>query len=126
MCGLITQTTHVFMTMSRAKEYYFKEGCFIEEWHNSPDDPAMSVARVRVEVAQTTRLHSLNHTTERYIMLSGEARVTVGSRTTTVNEGDVIVIQPQEAQKIENVGDQDLIFLAICTPRFEEKNYQEH
>ena len=59
-------------------------------------------------------------------MLSGEARVTVGSRTTTVNEGDVIVIQPQEAQKIENIGDQDLIFLAICTPRFEEKNYQEH
>jgi len=111
--------------MSRAKEYFFKEGCFIEEWHNSDEDPAMSVARVRVEVAQTTKLHSLDHTIERYVMLSGEARVTVGANTTLVSDGDVVVIQPQEEQKIENIGQQDLIFLAICTPRFEERNYQE-
>jgi len=111
--------------MSRAKEYYFKEGCFIEEWHNTVEDLSMSVARVRVEAEQTTKLHLLDQTTERYVILSGEARVTVGDEQRLVSHGDVVVIDPGIEQKIANLGHQDLLFLAICTPRFEEKNYHE-
>ncbi|MFT6406858.1 MAG: mannose-6-phosphate isomerase-like protein (cupin superfamily) [Arenicella sp.] len=111
--------------MTRAPETYFKEGCFIEEWHNHVHDRDCSIARVRVEVGKTTKLHALQKTTERYVMLSGSALVTVGEKCWRVAEGDVVVIKPDEAQKIQNQSQEDLIFLAICTPRFLVENYRE-
>lgn len=109
----------------RPSEYFFKEGCFIEEWHNSPNDAAMSVARVRVEPHQKTRLHSLRDTEERYVMLQGIAEVTVGTKSWRVTEGDIVVIPAGTPQCIQNLDDTDLLFLAICTPRFEVHNYQD-
>jgi len=111
--------------MSRPEEYYFKEGCFIEEWYNTPIEQEFSVARVRVETGCTTKLHALKNTTERYVILSGDAIVTVGDISWPVSEGDVITINPEVPQKIQNTGSTDLVFLALCAPRFEEKNYQE-
>jgi len=111
--------------MTRPDEYYFKEGCYIEEWHNIKEDDQCSIARVRVEPLKTTKLHSLKNTTERYVMLSGSAIVTVGDKYWHVSEGDVVVIKPDQPQKIENRGQESLVFLAICTPRFQVENYRE-
>lgn len=109
--------------MANSREYYFKEGCYIEEWHNSSQDTECSVARVRVEPFQTTRLHSLIKTAERYIILSGVGEVTVGEKSWLVSETDVVTIDADTPQKIVNTGPNDLIFLAVCTPRFQEHNY---
>lgn len=111
--------------MAKAKEYFFKEGCFIEEWHNTGQDADMSVARVRVEIGKTTKLHALTGTYERYVMLEGQAIVTVGSDSWPISKGDVVVIPPDVPQRIENCGAKDILFLAICTPRFKEQNYRE-
>jgi mannose-6-phosphate isomerase-like protein (cupin superfamily) len=111
--------------MTRPSEYYFKEGCFIEEWHNNSFDKDCSVARVRVEALKTTKLHALKNTTERYVILSGNALVYVAQKSWEVSVGDVVVIHADEAQKISNLGNDDLLFLAICTPRFEVENYYE-
>lgn len=111
--------------MSRPEEYYFKEGCFIEEWHNLEQDASCSIARVRVEAGKATKLHALKNTVERYVMLAGSAMVTVGQKSWQVSEGDVVVIKPDEPQKIESLDQQDLLFLAICTPRFVVDNYRE-
>ena len=106
-------------------EYYFKEGCFIQEWHNCEQDPTQSIAHVRVEVGKTTKPHALIDTEERYVILSGEADVTVGDKSWPVKRGDVVIIPSGVAQNIRNVGESDLMFLAICSPRFQEKNYTE-
>lgn len=111
--------------MAKADEYYFKEGCYIQEWHNTDVDPAISVAHVRVEVGQTTRLHRLLDTQERYVMLQGQAIVTVGDKSWPISKGDVVVIPAGVEQKIENCGAKDILFLAICSPRFKEQNYQD-
>jgi mannose-6-phosphate isomerase-like protein (cupin superfamily) len=111
--------------MQNKKEYYFKEGCYIEEWLNSEEDQALSIARVRVLPGQTTKLHALKGTVERYVMLSGEALVTVGANETKVEEKAVISIASDQPQKIQNIGQEDLVFLAICTPRFLPSNYYE-
>ncbi len=58
-------------------------------------------------------------------MLDGNAMVTVGEKSWAVSEGDVVVIPGNVPQKIQNIGTADLIFLAICTPRFKEQNYQD-
>ena len=106
-------------------EYFFKEGCYIEEWLNTDQHEDLSVARVRVAANTATRRHLLLGTIERYVILSGVGVVTVGSRSWRVSCSDVVIIAAGESQKIQNQDDTDLIFLAICTPRFRLENYQE-
>lgn len=107
-------------------EYYFEERCHITEWWNDADDDAASIARARVEPGVTTRLHRLHGVTERYVMLEGEGRVTIGGRAPEiVGPGDVVVIPPDASQRIANTGATDLVFLAVCTPRFRPEIYED-
>lgn len=105
-------------------EYYFREGCYITELSNTQDDPELSVAHVRVEAGETTRWHKLVGTTERYLILGGEGSVEIGEQPARgVEEGDMVLIPPQVRQRITNTGESDLVFLALCTPRFQESAY---
>jgi mannose-6-phosphate isomerase-like protein (cupin superfamily) len=105
-------------------EYYFAEGCYIIEMSNSSDDPEMSIARARVKPGKTTRWHELQNTAERYIILQGQGKVEIGDEAQkTVTAGDVVIIPASMRQRISNVGDTDLIFLAICTPAFNKSCY---
>jgi mannose-6-phosphate isomerase-like protein (cupin superfamily) len=109
-----------------ATEYFFAEGCFITEWWNSTADPAVSVARARVEPGVTTRWHRLRDATERYLILEGRGRVEVGDGPPEeVGPGAGVLIPPGVRQRITNLGDADLIFLAICTPRFTLAGYED-
>jgi mannose-6-phosphate isomerase-like protein (cupin superfamily) len=107
-------------------EYFFKEGCHISEWWNRDDDTTVSIARARVEPGMTTRWHRLSGIAERYVILSGSGRVEVeGIDAETVGPGAVVLIPPGAAQRISNSGDVDLVFLAICTPRFVREAYRD-
>lgn len=111
---------------SPGNEYFTREGCHILEWSNSPDDPDVSIARARVEPGVTTRWHRLKGTAERYCILSGRGRVEVGNLPPQeVAEGDVVLIPPGCRQRIINIGNEDLVFLAICTPRFTFDVYED-
>lgn len=106
------------------REYFFREGCHITEWLNTADDEDLSIARARVEPGVTTRLHSLSGITERYLILEGRGQVRVGQLPEAeVEPGDVVIIPPDQPQQITNTGSDDLIFLAICTPRFQPEAY---
>ncbi len=108
-----------------ADEYYFEEGCFILELSNSPADPGVSIARARVKPGVTTKMHRLKGVVERYVILAGIATVEVADlEPQQVSAGNVVIIPPLCPQKITNIGTEDLIFLAICTPRFTEEVYQ--
>jgi mannose-6-phosphate isomerase-like protein (cupin superfamily) len=107
-------------------EIYLSEGCFVAEWSNTPEDPAVSVARARVPPGVTTRWHRLAGTIERYVILEGTGRAYVGDAAPReVARGDVVLIPPACRQRIANTGAGDLIFLAICTPRFIYDAYEE-
>jgi mannose-6-phosphate isomerase-like protein (cupin superfamily) len=108
------------------KEFYIDEGCFIVELSNTPDDPAVSIARARVPQGVTTRWHRVKDTAERYVILEGKGRAEVGDLPPQeVGPGDVVRIPESCRQRIANIGDRDLIFLAICTPRFRLEAYQD-
>jgi mannose-6-phosphate isomerase-like protein (cupin superfamily) len=105
-------------------EYYFEEGCFICELSNDPDDPQVSIARARVEPGKITRWHYIRETTERYVIVSGSGLVELGEQPPApVTAGDVVLIPSGVRQRIRNVGEEDLVFLAICSPRFLPENY---
>ena len=109
-----------------ATEYFFAEGCFITEWWNSTADTELSVARVRVEPGATTRWHRLRNITERYLILEGQGRVEVGELPAEdVGPGAVVLIPPGVRQRITNTGEADLLFLAVCTPRFTLAGYED-
>ena len=106
-------------------EYFSEERCHILELSNSHEDGAASIARARVAPGTTTAWHRLRGTVERYLILSGTGRVEVGDTlVNTVNVGDVVLVPADEKQRITNTGLAELIFLCICTPRFEWHNYE--
>lgn len=111
---------------SEADEYWFREGCHILEVSNREDDPALSIARARLAPGRRTRRHVLDGVTERYLIMAGEGRVTVGDLPpATATAGDVVLIPPGVAQCIENTGTGDLVFHALCTPRFTPACYRD-
>jgi mannose-6-phosphate isomerase-like protein (cupin superfamily) len=114
------------MTLSpgSSDEYYTDERCHILELLNSVDFPAASIARARVEPGITTKQHRVAATTERYVIMAGSGTAVVdGAQNREVGPGDEVVIPPGVTQSIINTGDCDLVFLCICTPRFEWDNY---
>ena len=103
-----------------------REGCHILELANSVDDPAVSIARARVAPGATTRWHRLHGIAERYVILGGRGRVEVGDLPPAdVTVGDVVHIPSLCRQRITNVGRDELVFLAICSPRFEDSAYED-
>lgn len=114
------------LSCSEDKEYFFAENCHILELSNTPDDPELSIARVRVEPSVTTHLHRLHGVTERFVIQEGEGLVELGvQQGQAVSRGNVVVIPALCPQRITNTGKSDLIFLAICTPRFQPECYED-
>lgn len=106
-------------------EYDTPERCHILEMSNSPADEVLSIARARVEPGVTTAWHRVVETAERYVILEGEGRVELaGLLPEQVGVGDVVLIPPGVGQRITNTGKADLVFLALCTPRFRPENYE--
>ena len=90
------------------------------------EDNDVSIAQARVKPGVTTRWHRLSETIERYVIISGTGLVEVGKLApTAVNPGDVVLIPALCQQRISNTGEQDLVFLAICSPRFSNACYEE-
>ncbi|MCA1778157.1 MAG: cupin domain-containing protein [Xanthomonadaceae bacterium] len=106
-------------------ETWFREGCFISEWSNRDGDPECSIARARVPAGTTTRRHRLAGITERYVILDGRGRAEVDGQSFEVGPGDVVLIAPGTCQRITSHDNAELVFLAVCTPRFRPEAYQD-
>lgn len=108
-----------------SREYLSGEGCHILELSGAGHDPALSIARARVEPGVTTELHALDGIYERYLVVSGRGDVeleTVRDRH-AVHPGDVVLIPPGVPQRITNTGQEDLVFYCLCTPPWREEAY---
>ena len=118
--------TKIFIMIVKSSDkspYYFEENCYITELLNESNFPGLSIAHVRVLPGEKTELHRLTGL-EAYYILSGYGEVEIdGEMKGTAEPGDVVVISPQSTQRVFNHGQEDLLFLAICSPRFEVKNY---
>lgn len=107
-------------------EFFTPELCYINELSNIASDPDVSIARARVKAGVTTRWHRLRGISERYVILDGEGLVEIGELSPQeIKNGDVVLIPPETRQRIKNIGTNDLVFLAICTPRFHQGAYED-
>ena len=107
-------------------EFWTDERCHIIELANSDNDPEVSIARARVEPGVTTAWHRLTQITERYYILEGTAVVELGELPPQqVSAGTTFTIPAGVRQRIRNIGETDLLFLAICSPRFVPEAYED-
>ena len=109
-----------------AEECYTEERCHIRELSNTEEDPDLSICQARVTPGEITRWHRLSGIVERYIILEGSGRLELADHPPQqVGPGDVVRIPPGVRQRITNTGGTDLIFLAICSPRFRWDAYED-
>lgn len=109
-----------------AAESHTEERCHIRELSNTATDAAVSIAQARVSPGTVTRWHRLAGIAERYVVLRGQGRVELeGLPPQFLMPGDVALIPAGCAQRIANTGGDDLVFLAICTPRFVPEAYED-
>ena len=100
-----------------------EERCTIQEWLNTDEDSAASVAFCRVAPGETTQLHKLP-VTERYLIQAGAGLLELNQEDTqAVEAGDCVVIPANTPQRIKVTSSEDLVFLCVCTPRFEPHHY---
>lgn len=106
-------------------EFPSSENVYILESWNTDADPGLSIARARLTPGESTEPHRLEGTTERYLIVEGSGRVTIGSLPPTeVRPGDVVYVPPGASQQIANTGDGDLVFYCLCTPAFDGADYR--
>ena len=118
--------TPAILRYQAEKRYSTEERCDINELSNGGADPDLSIAQAIVAPGVTTAWHCVVDTLERYVLISGSGRVEVGELPPAeVGVGDVVIIPPGVRQRIRNSGSGDLIFLAICSPRFAQRNYRD-
>ncbi len=75
-----------------------------------------SIAHARVAAGQTTLPHTLLRSSEVYYILQGTGLMHIGVEVESISTGQLVYIPPGEVQFIENIGDGELIFLAIVDP----------
>jgi mannose-6-phosphate isomerase-like protein (cupin superfamily) len=105
-------------------EFYIDEGCHIVEILNRSTHPDISISQARVEPGMTTENHFLEGTVEIYYILQGRGTAYIGDQTIAVKPSDLIYIPTGVEQYISNDTDEDLLFLCICTPRWQEHIYK--
>ena len=81
-----------------------------------------SVAVITLPPGRASMLHMHPEAEESYFVLSGAARVRVGDEAREMQSGSAVLIRPTQPHKIENVGTEDLVFVAVCVPAWEPDN----
>lgn len=103
-------------------------------------DLRYSLAHAKVPVGKTTYLHSLK-TSEIYYILEGKGKMFIERHptkqsfasenqdslrdtleTAILEPGDTVYIPPNAKQCIENIGDQELVFICIVDPAWREED----
>lgn len=111
------------MTGKAKPEVWTDERCYVSELVNDPAWPEFSLARCRVAPGITTQRHALS-VHEVYLVRRGTGLMYLGDEAPfEVGPGDSVTIPKQVAQRIANIGDSDLVFECLCSPRFLQECY---
>ena len=101
-------------------EYFTSvDGCRIAETFGLPSENIRdaSIAYAILEPGKSTKPHCHDFL-EWYIIVKGNAEMTIGKEKRPVIEGDNIMICKNERHSISAKGDSDLEFYCFCVPAF--------
>lgn len=78
--------------------------------------PNHSLARIIIPPGKSSSIHYHKISEETYYILQGEAQIRVNEKDFKLHTGNACYLAPGDIHRIENKGDVDLEFLALCTP----------
>lgn len=108
---------------SECNEFTANDGCRIREVlhpRNDDVDMPLSLAVARVEPGQQSYAHYLKQV-EVYYILEGRGLMHIGEESAEVGPGDAVYIPAGASQWIRNLGDSELVFVAVCAPPWSEE-----
>lgn len=103
-------------------EFTANDGCGIREVlhpRNDGIDMPLSLAVARVAPGKQSYAHYLEQV-EVYYILEGRGLMHIDDETAEVGPGDAVYIPARASQWIENLGDDELVFVAACVPPWSE------
>ena len=106
------------------QEFTSGDGCVLRELLSplrTPLDLRYSLAHAKLPPGRASAPHRLN-SSELYYMLRGTGKVFVDGEEDLVGPSDTVYIPPGSVQYITNVGEDDLVFLCVVDPAWEEKD----
>ena len=83
---------------------------------NDGNKPNHSLARMIIPPGKSSSTHYHKISEETYYILQGEGQMRVNEKDLTVLPGQSCYLEVGDIHQIENRGDVDLEFLAVCTP----------
>jgi len=100
------------------------DNCILRELLNGPIENLpmkYSLAWAKVPIGATTWKHAMK-TSEVYFIIKGVGRMHINDEVEDVGSYDTIDIQPGAVQYIENIGSEELEFLAIVDPAWKKED----
>ena len=80
------------------------------------DDSNHSLARIIIPPGKSSTLHYHKISQETYFILKGEGKMQVNDKRFSLLPGQACWIETGDIHKIQNDGDTELVFMAICAP----------
>jgi mannose-6-phosphate isomerase-like protein (cupin superfamily) len=75
-----------------------------------------SLAEIVIPPGKGSTPHYHRKSEESYLILSGRAEMHINTTQIKLRAGEAVLIEPMEVHQIQNVGEEDLVFLAVCVP----------
>ncbi len=111
-------------SLDECAEFVAGDGALLRELLH-PDRPDVeirySLAHAKVRPGETTKPHRLA-TTEIYYVIQGSGEMFVENESQSVGAGCAVYIPPGATQYIRNTGDNDLVFLCIVDPAWQQQD----
>ena len=104
-------------------EFWTSERCYITELVNSEKCTDVSLAVARIEPGVSTQLHALSGVEEVYVIRSGRGIIEIDGVEQQLGVGDQAIVPASTAQRITNIGADDLSCYCLCRPRFVPECY---
>ena len=76
-------------------------------------EPGIQVKRIEIKPAMRFSLQKHSKRTEKWVVIQGEGRVTVGSKEWGVRSGDLVEVPLGEVHRMHNTGKGPLVFIEV-------------
>ncbi len=83
---------------------------------NREGNPSHSLARIIIPPGKSSSTHYHQSSQESYFILAGEGWMQINQESFQLQAGDVCFLQEDDIHRIENRGNKELEFLAVCAP----------
>jgi len=109
-----------------ATPYQTKDGSLIKPLMDLSNSPVKNLSLAQATVSSGSRTYPHLHTQseEIYYLLQGKGKIHIEGESREVVPFDAILIPPGASHYIENIGQEDLIFLCLCSPPYTHQGTQ--